>query len=85
MLCQLERCHKVCVGRSKPVIVHLLRQILQMTSNPYVDHLIEKGYTERECRSARSPKRTFPCTIGFRTFDTEEEYQNALHDFLNGI
>jgi hypothetical protein len=56
-----------------------------MTSNPYVDHLIEKGYTERECRSARSPKRTFPCTIGFRTFDTEEEYQNALHDFLNGI
>jgi hypothetical protein len=56
-----------------------------MTSNPYVDHLIEKGYTEQECRSARSPKRTFPCTIGLRTFNTEEEYQDALHDFLNGI
>ena len=56
-----------------------------MTSNPYVAQLIEKGYTEQECRSARAPKRTFPCTIGSRTFQTEEAYQDALHDFLNGI
>jgi len=58
-----------------------------MTSNPYVAQLIEKGYTEQECRSTRDPKpkRTFPCTIGSRTFQTEEAYQDALHDFLNSI
>lgn len=56
-----------------------------MTSNPYVAQLIEKGYSEQECRTARASKRTFPCTIGLRTFNTEEEYQEALADFLNGI
>lgn len=56
-----------------------------MTSNPYVAHLMEKGYSEQECRSSRTSKKTFPCTIGLRTFNTEEEYQDALHDFLNGI
>lgn len=56
-----------------------------MTSNPYVAQLIEKGYSEQECRTTSSPKRTFPCTIGLRTFNTEEEYQEALSEFLNGI
>ena len=55
-----------------------------MTSNPYVAHLMEKGYAEQECRSSRASKKTFPCTIGLRTFDTQEEYDEALHDFLNG-
>jgi hypothetical protein len=55
-----------------------------MTSNPYVDQLVQKGYTEQEVRSTRASKRTFPCTIGLRTFNTEEEYQEALADFLNG-
>jgi hypothetical protein len=26
--------------------------------------------------------RTFPYTIGLRTYFSEEEYQKALHDFL---
>lgn len=56
-----------------------------MTSNPYAAQLIEKGYTEQEIRQTRVSKQTFPCTIGLRTYNTEEEYQNALHDFLNGI
>ena len=56
-----------------------------MTSNPYVDHLIEKGYTEQEIRQTRAPKRTFPYTIGARTYQTEEAYQWALSEFLNGI
>jgi hypothetical protein len=56
-----------------------------MTSNPYVDQLIEKGYTEQEIRQTRAPKRTFPYTVGLRTFYSEEAYQEALHDFLNGI
>jgi len=52
-------------------------------NNPYVQTLLEKGYTVAETRKP-APKRQFPCTIGARTFQTEEEYLEALHDFLNG-
>jgi hypothetical protein len=52
-------------------------------SNPYVQMLLEKGYSEQETRKPAS-KRTFPCTIGSRTFETEEQYREALADFLNG-
>jgi len=31
-----------------------------------------------------APKKTFPCTIGSRTFETEADYIEALHDYLNG-
>jgi hypothetical protein len=56
----------------------------QMTSsNPYVQHLEQKGYSAAECRTP-APKRTFPLTLGARTFETEEQYQEALADFLNG-
>jgi hypothetical protein len=53
------------------------------TSNPYVQTLLEKGYTVAETRTL-ARKRTFPCTIGARTYETEEQYNEALHDFLNG-
>jgi hypothetical protein len=52
--------------------------------NPYTQQLLQKGYTESETRTPSKTKRTFPCTIGLRTFNTEEEYQEALADFLNG-
>lgn len=56
-----------------------------MTHNPYVDYAVEKGYTAAEARqTARRMVRTFPCTIGARTFQTQEEYDEALADFLNG-
>ena len=55
-----------------------------MTSNPYTQQLLQKGYTEQEIRQTRASKRTFPYTVGLRTFNTEEEYQEALADFLNG-
>lgn len=29
-----------------------------------------------------APKRTFPLTIGLRTYFSEEEFQKALNDFL---
>ena len=50
-------------------------------ANPYTAQVIAQG---REPSKAPAPKRTFPCTIGARTFETEEQYQEALHDFLNG-
>lgn len=53
-------------------------------NNPYVQYVLEKGYTAAEARAARAPKKTFPCTIGARTYNTQEEYDEALADFLNG-
>ena len=52
-----------------------------MTSNPYVQQILSQG---KEPSKAPAPKRTFPCTIGARTFETEAEYREALADFLNG-
>jgi len=50
-------------------------------TNPYVQQILSQG---KEPSKAPAPKRTFPCVIGARTFHTEAEYQEALHDFLNG-
>jgi hypothetical protein len=56
-----------------------------MNNNPYVQYCIEKGYTAAEARETkRRMTRTFPCTIGARTYETEAQYQEALADFLNG-
>jgi len=49
--------------------------------NPYAQQILDKG---RDLPTAAAPKRVFPLTIGPRTFETEEEYQEALADFLNG-
>jgi len=53
-------------------------------ANPYVQTLLEKGYSLTETRKP-APKRTFPCTIGWRLFETEEAYNEALAEFLNGL
>ena len=50
-------------------------------SNPYTQQVLDKG---RDLPKASATKRTFPLTIGYRTFETEAEYQEALADFLNG-
>jgi hypothetical protein len=53
-------------------------------NNPYVNYALQKGYTSSEIRKTKKPTRTFPYTVGYRTFHSEEEYQEALHDFMNG-
>ena len=50
-------------------------------SNPYTQQVLDKC---RDLPKASAPKRTFPLTIGARTYHTEAEYQEALADFLNG-
>ena len=50
-------------------------------SNPYVQQILEQG---KEPSRNPGAKRQFPVTIFGRTFNTEEEYQEALHEFLNG-
>ena len=60
-----------------------------MSNNPYIQQICDsEGCTEwdvsREMRKATPKKREFPCTIHGVTYDTKAEYEQALHEFLNG-
>ena len=52
-------------------------------NNPYVQTLLEKGYTVAETRRPAATKQ-FPLTMYGRTFDTQAEYDEAIAEFLNG-
>jgi hypothetical protein len=65
-------------------------------NNPYVQNLIEMGYDKQDVEVASTmfkkktfpcviQKKTFPCVIHGRQFDTEEEYHQAIHDYMNGM
>ena len=65
-----------------------------MNQNPYVENLIQKGYSERECRETAFTGRSkqslslslsLPYTIHGKTYQTQEEYDEALSEFLNGM
>jgi len=56
--------------------------MIKTTSNPYAQQILAKG---RDLPTAPAPKADYPRTIGARTFATEAEYKEALHDFLNGL
>ena len=55
--------------------------------NPYVENLIEMGYDRADCETVAVAglAKTFPMNIHGRVYQTQEEYNEALHDFLNGI
>ena len=60
----------------------------QMTiTNPYVENLVQMGYDRQdvEVASTMFQKKTFPCVIHGRKFETEEQYHQELHEFLNGM
>jgi hypothetical protein len=57
-------------------------------SNPYVENLIQMGYDAQDCYNVASVGEsnvTYPRTIYGRTFETEQEYKDALADFINGL
>ena len=56
-------------------------------TNPYIQNLIEMGYDETDCKvaSTKFQKKEFPLTMYGRTYNTEEEYFSAIHDFMNGL
>ena len=60
---------------------------MNKTQNPYIENLIEMGYDEQDVRvcSTMFQKKTFPCVIHGRTFETEEQYYEELHEFMNGM
>ena len=62
--------------------------LTEMThKNPYVETLIEMGYDEADCRMVASAgvKKTFPLNIHGRIFDSQEEYDDAVRDYINGL
>jgi hypothetical protein len=60
---------------------------MKTNSNPYVQTLIEMGYDESDCRMVASAgvKKQFPLNIHGRIYNTQEEYNEALADFINGL
>jgi len=60
----------------------------EMTNkNPYVETLVEMGYDEQDCQVVANAgvKKQFPLNIHGRIFNTQEEYDAALADFINGL
>jgi hypothetical protein len=57
------------------------------TNYPYIPTLVEMGYDEADCRMVASAgvEKTFPLNIHGRIYDTQEEYDEALADFINGL
>lgn len=55
--------------------------------NPYVQNLIEMGYDESDCQVVASAglKKEFPLNIHGRIFNTQEEYNESLAEFINGL
>ena len=51
------------------------------TTNCYINQIRSQG---KDPVNAPAKLGEFPKTIYGRTFDTKEEYLEALHDFLNG-
>ena len=51
-------------------------------TNPYAQQILAQG---RDLSNAPARKREFPCTIHGRRFETENDYQEAMADFLNGM
>ena len=53
------------------------------TNNPYVNTLLEMGYDIKDTQTPAT-KKTFPCVIHGRQFDTEEQYNEELNEFMMG-
>ena len=56
-------------------------------TNPYVENLISMGYDRQDVSVASTmfQKKTFPCEIYGRKFETEEQYLTELHEYMNGL
>ena len=60
---------------------------MNKTNNPYINNLLEMGYDEQDVKVASTmfQKKTFPCVIHGRKFETEEQYYAELHEYMNGL
>ncbi len=62
-------------------------EVLMQIHNPYVANLVEMGYDRADCEmvAAAGREKTFPCVIHGRTFDTKEQYDEELADYIAGL
>ena len=63
--------------------------MISMT-NPYIQQVADQeGVTtfdvRRSMRNSTPRKREFPCVIFGRRFETKAQYDQELHEFLNGM
>ncbi len=60
---------------------------MNKSNNPYVNTLVEMGYDRQDCEmvAAAGQSKKFPCVIYGRTFESQEQYDQELHDYLNGL
>jgi hypothetical protein len=58
----------------------------KMINNPYVENLVAMGYDRADCETVAvaGVDKTFPMNIHGRVYETQKEYDAALHDFLHG-
>jgi|TARA_B100000287_G_C20032401_1_gene542969 hypothetical protein len=63
------------------------KELMAIHNNPYVENLVEMGYDRADCETVAvaGVDKTFPLELYGRTYNTKEEYDAALHDFLNGM
>ena len=57
------------------------------SNNPYVNNLVEMGYDRADCEMVAAAGRdaTYPRVIHGRTFDTKEQYEEELADYIAGL
>ena len=62
-------------------------EVLMQIHNPYVANLVEMGYDRADCEmvAAAGLDKSFPCVIHGRTFDTKEQYDEELADYIAGL
>jgi len=56
-------------------------------SNPYIQNLVDMGYDETDCYVSISDRNVaeYPRTIHGRTFETKEEYDEAIAEFMMSL
>jgi hypothetical protein len=57
--------------------------MINHNQNPYVAQILSQG--KEPSTQPPAKVRQFPCEIHGRRFETEAQYMEALHDFLNGL
>ena len=57
------------------------------SNNPYINNLVEMGYDRADCEmvAAAGLDATYPRVIHGRTFDTKEQYDEELADYIAGL
>ena len=57
------------------------------SNNPYINTLVEMGYDRADCEmvAAAGLDATYPRVIHGRTFDTKEQYDEELADYIAGL